>query len=149
MHVYKLKKVKVAHTRLPSVGFRSWSRFVAVSLQVTRVINPAISCYYFPPGLQLPPQPLRGLLPFSLHGEQMHNGCGQFAQDCYPIASRLRFESRSFCAWVQYANHSDTISVSRSKVAPTSIKRRRSHRNNTSAPTDLVFLEKDWFLRGT
>ena len=28
------KKVKVAHTRLPSVGFRSWSRFLAVSLQV-------------------------------------------------------------------------------------------------------------------
>ena len=29
------KKVKVAHTRLPSVGFWSWSRFLAVSLQVT------------------------------------------------------------------------------------------------------------------
>jgi len=28
-------KVKVAHTRLPSVGFRSRSRFLAVSLQVT------------------------------------------------------------------------------------------------------------------
>jgi len=26
---------KVAHTRLPSVGFRSWSRFLAVSMQVT------------------------------------------------------------------------------------------------------------------
>jgi len=31
----QLKKVKVAHTRLPSVGFRSLSRFLAVSLQVT------------------------------------------------------------------------------------------------------------------
>jgi len=29
------KKVKVAHTRLPSVGFRSRSRSLAVSLQVT------------------------------------------------------------------------------------------------------------------
>jgi len=29
------EKVKVAHTRLPSVGFRSSSRFLAVSLQVT------------------------------------------------------------------------------------------------------------------
>jgi len=29
------KKVKVADTRLPSVGFRSRSRFSAVSLQVT------------------------------------------------------------------------------------------------------------------
>jgi len=34
---------------------------------------------YFPPGLQLPSQPLRGLLPISLLGEQRHNGCEQFA----------------------------------------------------------------------
>ena len=27
----------------------------------------------------LPPQPLRGLLPFSLLGEQRHDGCEQFA----------------------------------------------------------------------
>ena len=47
-------KVKVAHTRLPSVGFRSWSRFLAVSLQKTWVINPAVGCHYFQPGLQLP-----------------------------------------------------------------------------------------------
>ena len=45
---------KVAHTRLPSVGFRSWSRFLAVSLQVSWVINPVVGCHYFPPGLQLP-----------------------------------------------------------------------------------------------
>jgi len=32
---YKEKKVKVSHTRLPSVGFRRLSRFFAVSLQVT------------------------------------------------------------------------------------------------------------------
>jgi len=61
---------KVAHTRLLSVGFRSWSRFVAVSLQVTWVTNPAVGCHYFPPGLQLHPQPLRGLLPISLLGER-------------------------------------------------------------------------------
>jgi len=30
-------------------------------------------------GLQLPPQPLTGLLPFSLLGEQSHDGCEQFA----------------------------------------------------------------------
>jgi len=45
-----------------------------------------IGCHYFPPGLQLPPQPLRGLLPILLLGEQRHNGCEQFAQDCYPTA---------------------------------------------------------------
>ena len=46
--------------------------------QVTWVINPAVGCHYFPPGLQLPPQPLRGLLPILLLGEQRHNGCEQF-----------------------------------------------------------------------
>jgi len=70
---------KIAHTRLPSVGFRSWSRFLAVSLQVTRVINPAVGCHYFSPGLQLPPQPLRGLLPISLLSERRHDACEQFA----------------------------------------------------------------------
>ena len=70
---------KVAHTRLPSVWFRSWSRFLAVSLQVTWVINPAVGCHYFLPGLQVPSQPLRGLLPISLLGEQSHDGCEQFA----------------------------------------------------------------------
>ena len=38
-----------------------------------------IGCHYVPPGLQLPPQPLRGLLPVSLLGEQRHNGCEQLA----------------------------------------------------------------------
>ena len=73
--IFHLKKVKVAHTRLPSVGFRSWSRFLAVSLQVMWFINPAVGCHYFPPGLQLPPQPLRRLLPISLLGEQRRNEC--------------------------------------------------------------------------
>jgi len=77
--ISEYNKVKVAHTRLPSVGFRSWSRFLAVSLQVTWVMNPAIGCHYFPPGLQLPPQPLRELLPISLVGEERHGGCEQFA----------------------------------------------------------------------
>jgi len=103
-----LKKVKVAHTRLPSVGFRSWFRFLAVSLQVARVINPAVDCHYLPSGPQLPSQPLRGLLPISLLDEQRHDGCEQFAQDCYPTVSRLRFEPGPFCTWVQHANHSAT-----------------------------------------
>jgi len=103
-----VKKVKVAHTRLPSVGSQSWSRFLAVSLQVKWIINPTVGCHYFPPGLQLPPQPLRGLLPVLLLGEQRHDGCEQFAEDCYLTASRLRFEPGPFCAWVQHANHSAT-----------------------------------------
>ena len=43
------------------------------------VINPAVGCHYFPPGLQLPSQPLRGLLPMSLLGEQRHDEYEQFA----------------------------------------------------------------------
>ena len=89
---------KVAHhTRLPSVGFRSWFRFLVVSLQVTWVINQAVGCHYFPPGPQLPSQPLRGLLPVLLLGEQRHNGCEQFTYDYYSTASRLRFEPGPFC----------------------------------------------------
>jgi len=71
------KKGRVAHTRLPSVGCRSWSQCLALSLQVTWIINPTVGCHYFPPGLQLP-LPLRGLLPILLHGEQRHNGCKKF-----------------------------------------------------------------------
>jgi len=65
-----VQKVKVAHTRLPSVGCRSWSRFLAVSLQVTWVINLAVGCHYFPPGLQSPSQPLSELLLISLLGDR-------------------------------------------------------------------------------
>jgi len=41
--------------------------------------KPGVGCHYFPPGLQLLPQPLRGLLPILLLGKQRHNGCDQFA----------------------------------------------------------------------
>ena len=77
-----------SYNRPSSVGFRSRSWFLAAYLQVTWVIRKAVGCHYFPPGLQLPPQPLRGLLPVFLHGEQRHNGCEQFA-------SRLRFSRNS------------------------------------------------------
>ena len=70
--------------------------------------NPGGRLPLFPPGLQLPSQSLRGLLPISLLGEQKHDGCEQFAYDCYPTASRLRFEPRPFCAWVQHPNYSAT-----------------------------------------
>ena len=70
---------KVANTWLPSVGFRSWSRCLAVSLQVTWVINPVVGCHYFLPGPQLPSQPLRGLFLILLLREQRHDGCEQFA----------------------------------------------------------------------
>ena len=97
---------KVARTRFPSMGFRSWSRFLAVSLQFTWIINLTVRCHYFPPGLQLPPQPLRGLLPISLLGEQRHDGC--------EVYLRLLSNSIAAAIWTQallhpsHANHSAT-----------------------------------------
>jgi len=78
-HASHITKVKVAHTRLPSIEFQSWSRFLAISLQVTWVIKPAVGCNYFPPGSQLPLQHLRGLLPILLLGKHNHDRCEQFA----------------------------------------------------------------------
>ena len=57
-------KVKVAHTRLSSVGFRSWSRFLAVSLQVMRVINPAVGCHYLCQACSYPRNPQEGCYQF-------------------------------------------------------------------------------------
>jgi len=44
---------------------------------VTWVINTAEGCHYFPPA---PSQPVTGLLPISLLGEQRHDGCERFAK---------------------------------------------------------------------
>ena len=41
--------------------------------------KPGGRLHYFPSGLQLSPQPLRGLLPILLLGAQRHDGCEQFA----------------------------------------------------------------------
>ena len=41
--------------------------------------QPAGDVSHKPAGLQLHPQPLRGLLPMLLVGKQRHNGCEQFA----------------------------------------------------------------------
>ena len=57
------------HYSIAKHRFPQLTRSLAVSLHVTRVINPTVGCHYFPPGLQLPSQPLRGLLPVSLLGE--------------------------------------------------------------------------------
>ena len=47
-NTFASKKVQGAHTQIPSIGFQSWSQFLAVSLQVTWVINP-VGRHYFPP----------------------------------------------------------------------------------------------------
>ena len=101
-------KVKLAQTRLPSVGFRSWSRFLAVSLQVTWVINPAVGCQYFPPGPQLPPATLkRAATNFAARwteAQWVWTVCLRLLPDSVATAIELG----PFCAWVQHANHSAT-----------------------------------------
>jgi len=77
-------------------------------MQVTWVINLAVGCHYFPPGLQLPPQPLRGLLPVLLLGEQRHNGGWTVCLKLLPDSVAAAIWTRAFCAWVQHANHSST-----------------------------------------
>jgi len=42
---------------ITSIGHGVDSGFLAVSLQVTLVINPVVGCCYFPPGLRLLLQP--------------------------------------------------------------------------------------------
>ena len=101
--------VKVAHTRLPSAGFRSWSQFLAVSPQVTWIINPTVGCHYFPPGLQLPPQPLinRTATSFAAwwtEAQWMWTVCLRLLPDSVAAA----IWTRAFYAWVQHANHSAT-----------------------------------------
>ena len=49
---------------------------VTVSLAMRKYIE-------YKPGLQLPPQPLGGLLPILLLGEQRHNGCEHFVMAAY------------------------------------------------------------------
>ena len=67
---------EVAHTRLLSVGSRADPGFGS---QPAGDMSHKPSIHYFLPGPQLPSQPLKGLLPVSLLGEQSHDGCEQFA----------------------------------------------------------------------
>ena len=71
-YLYQVK-VKVADTRLPSVGFQSWSWFLAVGLQVTSVINPAVGCLYFLQACSYPHNPLEGCYKFCC---LVNTGCG-------------------------------------------------------------------------
>jgi len=77
-------KVKVAHTRPYSITECRVPELIPV------LCSQPASDMSHKPGVrlpllsarQLPPQPLRGLLPILLLGEPRHNGCEQFAQDC-------------------------------------------------------------------
>ena len=51
--------IQVVSYLITSVGHGADSDFLAVSPQVTLVINPVVGCHYFPPGPQLLSQPNR------------------------------------------------------------------------------------------
>ena len=84
--------------RSPSVGCRSWSRFLAVSLQVTWVINQAVGCRYFAPGLQLPLQPLRAAAAFAAWWTE--------AWRVWTVCLRLLPDSVATAVWSQALLHS-------------------------------------------
>jgi len=94
-------KVKVAHTRLPSVGFRSWSRFLAAG-DVSHK-----------PGGRLPLLSARPAVTLAT----LKTAATSFAAwwtdarwvwTVWLRLSRLQFEPGPFCVWVQHANHSAT-----------------------------------------
>ena len=96
-------KVKVAHTRLPSVGFWSWSRFLAVSLQVMS----------HKPGGRLPllsarPAVTLATLKMSATSFAAWWTDARWVWTVWLRLSRLQFEPGPFCVWVQHANHSAT-----------------------------------------
>jgi len=117
-----IKKVKVAHTWLPIIVFQSWSQFLAVSLQVTWVINPVVGCHYFPPGPQLPSQPLRELIPFRCFvnwgtmgvnslpktATRQHRSCDLNTGPSAPESSMLTTQLPS---WVDYNDINGTETV--------------------------------------
>ena len=77
--VVSLSEKKVTHTRLPSAGFPKLISVLGSQPAGDVSHKPAVGCHYLLPGLQLPPQPLRGLLPSLLLGGQRHDGYEQFA----------------------------------------------------------------------
>ena len=57
--IAKYKQSKVVPYLITSVGHGDDAGFLAVSLQVTLIINPVVGCHYFPPGPTLLSQPKR------------------------------------------------------------------------------------------
>jgi len=110
------KKVKVAHTWLPSIGFWSWTRFLAVRLQVTGVINPAVGCNYFARPAVTPTTLKRAATNFAAWWTE----AGWVWAVCLSFFIRQRcgcdLNPGLFCAWVQHANHSATEPPSSSLV---------------------------------
>ena len=50
-------KIKASHTRYRALGPELIPVYRQSAYRWLQVIHPAVGCHYFPPGLQLPPQP--------------------------------------------------------------------------------------------
>jgi len=102
-------------------GFRSWSRFLAVSLQVTWVINPAVDCHYlktFRQACSYPRNSEEGCYQFfsawwteTRETRWVWTVCLRLLPDSVAAAIWTRALLR-LCAWVQHAHHSATGTVS-------------------------------------
>jgi len=107
------KKGKGSLSQLSSIGFRSWFWFLAISLQVTRVIHPVVSISHKPDG-RLPLLSARPAVTPATLNSAATNFAAWWTEAwwvwtvClrrYPTASWVRFELRPFCTWVLHANH--------------------------------------------
>ena len=117
------KKVKVAHTRLPSVGFRSWSRFSAVSLQVASVINSAVGCHSFARPAVTPATLKRAATNFAVWWQWVWTVCLRLLPDCDLNPGPSAPESRTLTTQLH--------------LAKTPLPSRRMHSRPTSASGGL------------
>ena len=102
------KKVKVALTRLLSVGSRSWSRFLVVSqVSVSHKPGDRLQLLSARPAVTLATLKRAGtyFAAWRTKARWVWTVCLWLI----PTASRLRFKPRSHCAWVQHANGSNGI----------------------------------------
>ena len=84
---------------LPAVDILNHIRKGVAAMLPPAASTVATSCFSFRTYVTAAfSEPLRELLLISLLGEQRHDGCEQFAQDCYPTASRLRLVPGPYCA---------------------------------------------------
>jgi len=117
--VCQCQEVKAARTRLPSVGFRSWSRFLAVSLHVTWVVNPAVGCHYSSTTETGTAVTLATLKRAATNSAAWWTEVRWVWTVCLSVAAAIWTQ-----AWVQHANHSAT--------EPTTTSYHKYHRQCTS-----------------
>jgi len=101
------KKIKVVHTWLLSVGFRSWSgSWQSACRWRESWTRRRLPLLFARPAVTLAILK-RAATSFTASWTEAQ-WVWTVCLRCYPTASWLRFEPRPFCAWVQHADHSAT-----------------------------------------